>query len=338
MFDNIKIAVIGAGAIGGITAAYLSKAGADVELVCKHPETADTANNQGLTIKGVRGEQHIIVKSVTEIEQLSGQKDFILIAVKAYDMPDAARRSLPFLKPDSLVVSMQNGICTDALAAVVGDDRTVGCVVGWGASMLDKGVLEQTSEGEFVIGKIAPGGELQLAKLKSILETVVPTRISPEIASELYSKMIVNSCISSMGVCSGLMLGQMLKLKKARGIFMAVIREAVDVADALGLKLPPFAGKLDYYKMARGKGAFAMLKNHLIIRIVGIKYRRLKSSSLQSLRRGKPTEIDYFNGYIARKGAEAGVKAPFNDTIVRLVKEIEAGKRQPDQANFAEFK
>ncbi len=335
--NNAKIAVIGAGAIGGITASYMAKAGVDVELVCKHTEIANTANGQGLTVKGVRGEQQVKVKAITEIEELSGPKDFILIAVKAYDMPEATRKVLPFLKPEALVVSLQNGICTDAMADVAGAERTVGCVVGFGASMLKNGVLEQTSEGEFVIGKIIPGGDAQMQTLKTILETVMPTRISNDITNELYSKMIVNSCISSMGVFSGMVLGDMLKLKKARDIFIAIIREGVAVADALGLKLPPFAGKLDYYKIAYGKGAFATFKNHLIIRIVGIKYRRLKSSSLQSLRRGKPTEIDYFNGYISRKGAKAGVKTPVNDTVVRLVKEIEAGKRQPDPANFAEF-
>jgi len=336
MLEAASIAVIGAGAIGGITAAYLAKAGIDVVLVCKHKDTADKINGEGLLIKGVHGEQRIRIKSVPSVEALSGLKDVLLIAVKAYDMPDAAIRALPFLKPDSLVVSLQNGICTDALSAIAGRERTVGCVVGFGATMWNPAELEMTSDGEFVIGAVSENTQGRMEALRNLLQPVVPVRISRDIQSELYSKMIINSCITSMGVLSGLTLGEMLKRKKARSIFLAIIHEAVEVADALGLKLPPYGGKLDYYKLSSGKSAFASLKKHLIIRIVGLKYRRLKSSSLQSLKRGKPTEIDYFNGYIADKGAALYVPTPVNKAVTAFVKEIERGERKITPANFEE--
>jgi 2-dehydropantoate 2-reductase len=337
MDKDLKIAVIGAGAIGGITAAYMAKAGLDVELACKHSETADAANGEGLLIRGVRGERRMRVKTVKDIEELCGKKDIVMIAVKAYDMPDAARRALPCIKPDTLVVSMQNGICTDALAEIVGKERTAGCVIGWGATMLDRTTLDMTSEGEFVIGGIHPGMNEKLEGLKRILETAMPTRVSPDIVSELYSKMVVNSCITSLGVISGLRLGDMLKRRKARELFLGIVSEAVAVAQAMNMEIPPYGGKLDYYALARNKNWLDRAKGHIIIRIVGFKYRRLKSSSLQSLQRGKPTEIDYFNGYIAKKGAEHGVKTPVNDAVVKMVKEIEAGKRKSDPKNFLEL-
>lgn len=337
MDRRLKIAVIGAGAIGGITAAYMAKVGLDVELVCKHAETADAANNEGLLIRGVRGEQRMRVKAVREIEELSGEFDIVMIAVKAYDLQDAARRALPRLKPDSLVVSMQNGICTDALSEIVGAERTVGCVIGWGATMLDRSTLELTSEGEFVIGGIREDMGGRLEALKQAYETFMPTRVSGDIISELYSKMVVNACITALGALCGLTLGKMLRMKKARELFLAIISEAVAVADAMGMKVPPYGGKLDYYSLTRGKGRLASFRRHLVISIVGFKYRRLKSSSLQSLERGKPTEIDFFNGYIAGKGAKHGVKTPVNDAVVKMVKEIEAGKRKPEPENFGEI-
>jgi 2-dehydropantoate 2-reductase len=337
MDEQIKIAVIGAGAIGGISAAYMAKAGLDVELACKHGETADAANGEGLLVSGVRGERRTRVKAVKEIEELHGMKDIVMIAVKAYDLPDAARSALPFLKPFSLVVSMQNGICTDALAEIVGRERAVGCVIGWGATMLDRTTLELTSEGEFVIGGLETGVTARLGQLKQVYESFMPARISGNIVSELYSKMAVNACITSLGAICGLTLGKMLKKKTARDLFLAIISEAVAVADGMGMKIPPYAGKLDYYSLSGGKGLFALLKKHIIISVVGFKYRRLKSSSLQSLERGKPTEIDYFNGYIAKKGAALGISTPVNDAVVKMVKEIEAGKRKPDPANFSEI-
>ncbi len=326
------IAVIGGGAIGGITAAYLSQAGYDVELVVKHQDKADQVINKGLHITGVRGEHDIKLKAVAEVEQLSGKKDIVMIVTKAYDMPDAARRVLPFLKEDAVVVSMQNGICVEALGEIVGAERSVGCVIGWGSTMLPDGTLHMTSEGDFVIGGQLPKNDVTW--LKEVLDHMMETRISDNIIADLYSKMIVNSCITSLGVLSGLYLGQIMKFKRAREIFISIISEAVAVANAMKLHVEPYGGKLDYYSLIKGEGAMSDFRRHTMIRIIGFKYRRLKSSSLQSLQRGKPTEVDYYNGYIAKKGAELGVKTPVNARIVKMIKEIEAGNRTIDPNNF----
>jgi 2-dehydropantoate 2-reductase len=331
MSSDLKVAVIGAGAIGGITAAYIAEAGYDVQVVCKHADKAKQFTEEGIHITGVRGERHVRVKAVAEVEQLTGPIDILMIATKAYDMPDAARRTLPCLKENSLVVSLQNGICVEALADVVGRNRAVGCVVGWGSTMLPDGTLNMTSEGDFVIGGLQP---MNLTALQQVMNSVVPTRISGSIVAELYSKMIVNACITSLGVLSGLYLGQIMKHRAARDIFISIIREAVATADVMKLTIKPFGGKLDYYALIRGNGALDNLRRHLTIRVIGFKYRRLKSSSLQSISRGKTTEVDYFNGYIAKKGAEHGVPTPVNTRIVQMIKEIEAGKRRIDPANF----
>ena len=111
-----RIAVIGAGAIGGITAAFMAQAGLDVTLVCKHEDIAAVAWNPGLHITGFKGEHTIPLKAVTTIQELSGTFTLCLIATKAYDMPEAARQMLPLLASDGLAVCMQNGICTDRLS------------------------------------------------------------------------------------------------------------------------------------------------------------------------------------------------------------------------------
>lgn len=334
MKKDLSIAVIGAGAIGGITAAYLSQAGYNVELVCKYPEKAEEARTKGLHIVGVRGEHFVKMDAVAEVKQLSGKKDVVFIVTKAYDMPDAARDALPFLKDDSFVVSMQNGICVEAMADIVGKQRTVGCVIGWGSTMLPDGSLNMTSEGDFVIGGLDP--DKDVSPVKDILDSMLPTRISDNIISELYSKMVINSCITSTGVLSGLYLGDILKKHAARNIFISIIREAIAVADAMKLNVEPYGGKIDYYSLIKGDSLPARFKRHVIIRIIGFKYRRLKSSSLQSLGRGKPTEVDYFNGYVAKKGDEYGVPTPVNDRIVEMIKEIESGKRSISPINFSD--
>ena len=335
---STKICVIGAGAIGGVTAAYMAKAGHDVTLVTKHPEIAAMANGEGLNISGVRGSERIRVPGVATIDELGSGYQLCLIATKAYDMPACARQALPHLTDDALVVSMQNGICTDALSEVVGASRTVGCVIGFGATMKGYGELEMTSTGEFVIGLPDKSRPALLEELRKALSAVVPAQISDDIYAELYSKLIVNACITALGAVCGLYLGEMMERKDARRIFLGVIAEAVRVAEAMGLTIPPYGGKLNYHKLMQGSGALDRLRRHLTIRVVGLKYSKLKSSSLQSLERGRPTEIQYFNGYIVRKGAEVGVVCPINDRLTRMVEEIEEGKRQITTENLSDIR
>ncbi len=324
--EQLRIVVVGAGAIGGITAALMKEGGSDVTLVCKHQEIADIASGRGLHIVGVCGEHTVHMHAVADIAELNGEYDVAMIATKAYDMPASARALKPFLKEDALVLSLQNGICTDALAAVVGEEHTVGCVIGWGATMLAPGELEMTSTGEFIIGRIS-GGQQALEPIRQAMQAVVPTVISQDIYAELFSKLIVNSCITSLGAICGLYLGEMLMKRQARSIFLGIIREAMDVAHAQGVQVPPFGGKLDYEKLIKGASPLDDLRRHIMILIVGLKYRRLKSSSLQSLERGRPTEIDYFNGFIADKGEALGVPCPINRRLTVMIKEIEGDRR-----------
>ncbi len=333
MSEKTKIAVIGAGAIGGIAAGFIAKAGYDVELVCKHQSIVDKANS-GLEIVGVRGKHKVKIKAVKEIDELSGEMDYILVATKTYDMPAACKQALKFSNKNTLFLSMQNGISIDAMADVVGEDRTVGCVVGFGATLLEPGILDMTSSGELLIGMKKKNKKLE--ELKEILDYVVETRITEEIFAELYSKLIVNSCISALGAVSGLYLGEMLKIKKARDLFIKIMEEAMAVAEAMHITVPPYGGKLDYYKLVK-TDRLSRIKTHLMIYLVGLKYRKLKSSSLQSIERGRQTEIDYFNGYIAKKAKELNITTPVNDAVIDMIKKIEQGKLKIQRRNFDEL-
>ena len=329
-----SILIIGAGAIGGVIAARLAQKNIEVDLLVKYPELKRIAKKEGLKVSGYLGNFTKKVNAFLPSDLLSETFDIIMIATKANDMHDAAMHILPFLKEDSLVISLQNGICEDDLAKIVGKNRTVGCVVGWGATMHNPGVYEMTSGGEFIIGSI--NGMLskeRLIALKEILDHLVPSRISDSIYSELYSKLIINSCISTLGAISGAKLGKMLNKKYLRDIFIEIIREAMRVAEAMQWKVAPYSGKIDYYRFMKDQSADRFWM-HFIIRFIGIKYRKLKSSSLQSIERGKKTEIDWFNGYIVKKAEEYGVDVPLNRMLVRLVKEIEEGRRKPGFENF----
>ena len=332
--NELSILVIGAGAIGGITAAVLKRSGYDVEILVKYPDYATMIENVGLNITGARGNFVQKMKAWSAVSPEIGKKDLILHATKATDMTAVAREVLPLLKDDGLMVSMQNGICEDELGKITGPEKIVGCVVAWGGTMSGTGNLFMSSTGEFIIGY--PDGRLdeRLGNISRILASIVPVKISTNIMGHLYAKLIINSCITIPGAISGLHVGEMLKKKKIRKIFIEIMQEAMAVAVKSGIKVEKFGDRLDFYSVVKNEGPIGDLKRHLLMRLIGFKYRKLRSSSLQSLERGKPTEVDFFNGYIAAKAKLHGVEVPVNDAIVRLIHEIEEGKRKISLTNF----
>lgn len=336
-FDK-NILVVGAGAIGGITAAFLAKKGYSVELVCKYDEYASRVNSVGVSVSGIGGTFTQRVSSVASIEEVKGKWDIILLAVKATELEDAAHRIKPLVHDDSLIVSMQNGICEYELQRILGTERVVGCIVGWGATMNKPAEPILTSKGDFVIGYPEREPDARLTELAMILGSVLPVRISAGMIGQLYSKLIINSCITSLGAITGLLLGDMLNRRKARILFIEIIKEAMELAYIMKIDVAPYGGKLDYYRFIGYRGVMGNIRRHMLILLIGMKYRRLKSSSLQSLERGKLTEIDYLNGFIARNGKQYGVPVPVNTAIVDIIHEIERGERRITAGNLDDGK
>jgi 2-dehydropantoate 2-reductase len=331
---DLSIVVVGAGAVGGITAALLKKAGYDVEIVCKYDDYARTISGTGLKARGPWGSFSVTMPAWSISSEISGKKDLVLLAVKANDMIGAINEALPVLKDDGFVVSLQNGLCIDDLAAVAGKAKVIGCIVGWGATMEKQGELFMSSEGDFIIGYSGRKQDQYLQSLAEVLSSVVPVRVTDNIIGHLYSKLIINSCITSLGAVCGMYLGKMLSISKARKIFIEIIREAVVVAGKMGIRIEVFGGRLDFNKFIEDSGMIAGFKRHLMLLLIGFKYRKLKSSSLQSLERGKLTEIDFLNGYIVKNGTRLGVPVPVNSAIVDMIHEIEQGTRKLTPENF----
>lgn len=334
--SNLSFLVVGAGAIGGITAALLKRNGYDVEIICRQSDYANRISTEGINVSGYCGSFNVKINAYSSFSEIRGKKDIILHATKATEIIESSRQAINVLNESGFVVSMQNGLCEDTIASVFGRDRTIGCVTGWGATMLSHGNFEMTSGGDFILGYPWRNPDKFLDELADMLSCVVPVRVTDNILGHLYSKLIINSCISSLGALCGLYLGTMLKSRKVRNIFIEIIREAVAVGDAMKIRIEVFGGKLDFRKFLAGNGFIHDLRRHLTIRVIGFKYRRLKSSSLQSIIRGGRSEVDFFNGYIAAKGKDLGVPVPVNTAIVEMIHQIEEKKREIGPANFNE--
>lgn len=332
--NDLTFLVLGAGAVGGITAALLKQKGFNVEIVCKHDDYASLISDHGIEIKGASGNFCVKIPAFASISGVKEKKDIILHATKATDMIEAARAAVPLLKETGFFVSMQNGICEDDLASVVGREKIIGCVTGWGATMESQGVLDMTSTGNFILGYPEKEPDEFLFTLAEAFSSIVPAKTTANIIGHKYSKLIINSCITSLGALCGLYLGKMLSIAKIRKISIEIMREAVLLADKMNIRIEIFGGKLDFKKFIRGENRYSELRRHFMIRIIGFKYRKLKSSSLQSLERGKLTEIDFLNGYIVKNSLKYGVSSPVNSAIVDMIHQIEAGKRKITVDNF----
>ena len=338
MNQELKIAVVGAGAIGGICAAFISRAGFDVQVVTRREEQARAIREKGIRVTGVRGQFHTLMDATHEVSALKPDRNLVLLGIKATALDSVARQLSRVLAPDAMVVSLQNGLCEQALADILGQERVIGCVTGWGATLHSDINLEMTSTGDFILGSLTGGADSRLEQVREVLGHVLETRISENITGDLYAKLIINSCISSVGALCGLYLGAMLARKDVRCLFFAIMAEAMAVARAMEIRVAVYAGKLDYEKFLASAGFFSDLKRHIFLRLMGFKYRRLKSSTLQSLERGQKTEIEFLTGFITENAKKYRVAVPVNDQILDMVREIEAGKRRICPENLNEIR
>ena len=335
----MKTLLIGAGAIGGTVGTLIKNAGFDIRIMCMNDEIKELIEKNGFTLHGAKGEFHEEFTCYSSYDQLGDEKfDYVIIATKIFVMPKVAALVLPYIREDSLVVGMQNGICTAELAEVVGDDRAVGCMLGFGATRISDCEVNMTSKGEMVIGLHNGAVPPKLNELASMLSKVLPTSISTDIKREQYSKLIINSCINSCAAITGKTLGVIIDDRRARNLFLAVAREAMRVAEAMNFDVPPYAKVLNYKLLMKADNAAFNAMARYLVWIVSKVYGNVRPSTLQSLDHGEKTEIDIFNGYFVRKGAEYGIDVPVNAKLVEMIHEIEDGKRKMTPDNLDEFK
>ncbi len=206
--------------------------------------------------------------------------------------------------------------------------------------MHEPGVYEMTSEGQITVGEL--NGELteRVHRLRGLLDTVSPTSISTNIRGVLWSKLAINCATAPLGAIGAQPLGALLQRGYVRCLALAAISEALDVAEAGGIRLEPVGGTLDlrhlYLSPGRREGIYCLgaLVRHAKLRAVGLKFRRLKSSMLHSLQRGRQPEIDFLNGYIVARGKELGIATPVNAALTEIVREIAAGAREITPQNL----
>lgn len=332
---NERILIQGIGGIGGVVAGRMVEAGFNPVLVTNNQDITDAIMKEGIRITSPEGSAVIKARAYTYLEDMPGGAPFDVayLIMKAESVVEAARVAEPLLKPDGFVVTCQNGIVEDAVATVIEPARIVSAIVGWGGTMHAPGVYERTSTGSTHIGELDGQMTRRLQMVEEHLSTAAPVEVTDNIRGKQWAKLAINCTITTFGALTGELLGTMLKDKHIRLAFMQAYAEVIDTALALDIKLEAIAANPMTLYVRRDAGPMTRAVKHLIVRYVGRKYGRLKSSSLQSLLRGRKTEIDYLNGYVVDKAASVGVPVPVNERLVALTKQIESGERQIQSEN-----
>lgn len=332
----MRIGIVGAGAIGSIVGGLLTKAGHDLTLVDQWPEHVEAMKRQGLRLGGACGEHTIAVRAlhIHEAQSIEAPFEAVFVAVKSYDTEWATALGLRYLRePDGVVVSFQNGINEERMAALAGRHRTLGCVITIGAGMYEPGYALRTDAGRlgFTIGELDGRDTPRARALVEVMQAVAPARLTTNLWGERWSKLALNCMLNPLAGLTGLGTAEVRLDPGTRRLAVVLAAEAVQVGRAAGHEVEPIfrIAPQRFVEAAAGRGLAEVERD------VGADARTRgegRPSLLQDVLKGRRTEIDYLNGYVAAEGRRRGVATPLNDAVVAAFHRHGVGLK-PDPRN-----
>jgi 2-dehydropantoate 2-reductase len=300
---SLKVAVMGAGAVGGYYGAMLARAGHEVVLIAR-PQHVERIARDGLRLQTTRFDEQVRLAASSEPSAVQGA-DLVLFCVKSGDTEVAGALIKPHLAPDALVLCLQNGVDNaDRLRAVLPQHAVAAAVVYVAVEMAGPGHVKHHGRGELVIEPAGSTSVSSEAVAQALIAAGVPTDISSNVRGALWAKLILNCAYNAVSAITQLPYGKTVAGDGIRDVMRDVVAECLAVAQAQGVQV---AGDVQ----AAVAGLAASMPSQL-------------SSTAQDLARGKRSEIDYLNGLIVKRGEALGVATPANRVLWALVKLLEA--------------
>ena len=304
-----KVIVMGAGAVGCFFGGMLARAGHDVTMIAR-PDHVEAIKRDGLYMDCLSFKEYVSVKATEQLNVID-QADLILFCVKSPDSGKTIELIKPYLKPDAIILSLQNGVDNCHRIRQLIDNPVYPAVVYVATAMAGPGHLKHHGRGELAIGGWEPERALdseiqtQLKSVSHLFEAAgVPCKVSADVRQDLWYKFLVNCCYNGISAIGQIQYGDMVAVESVRDLIDELGREVVAIARHEGIAMSDKDAKY-------------------VIDQIPKTMPTQKSSTGQDIARRKPTEIDYLNGLIVRKGKQYGIPAPANQAIYALVKMIE---------------
>ena len=348
----MKMAVLGAGAMGGIVAIGLHRGGHDVTIIDPWKPHVDAIRTTGFHMTGYYAREPIEWRGVIpaihvdELDQLEEKLDVVFISVKGYNTRRYAEQIRPYLKDDGMVVSVQNGINEPTIAEVVGPERTIGCETLMGGQTWEPGHIYRTQGGapgvmDYMIGEYNGGITPRVQELARILNGSVGTcGVSDNVMDEVWTKFVVN--------CGGNLLAAVtswdsreLGLNNTARLRWALQSETITVGENMGVSFGNFAGSVGVILTAEDiKQASQGQRPDLEERVLEQARNMMvvtRPSTLHDALRGTPMEVEELNGYVVRQGDNLEIPVPHNKALVRVARLVNEHRIRPYPSNLALF-
>lgn len=339
-----RIAYLGVGAVGGYVAGHLTRAGYDVTLIDPWPEHVEAMRRNGLQVSGLTpSERHTVPVKALHLTDLQGvvkEKpfDMAFISVKSYDTEWATLMVRQYLAPDGFVVSLQNCINEERIAQHVGWGRTVGCIASLIAvELYEPGRIKRTvpmggdKHTVFRVGE--PHGRVtrRVEEVAEMLRAVDSSKVTTNLWGERWSKLVINSMRNGLSAATGLFGNQRDTMEGPRWVSIRLGSEAVRVGQALGFQLERMLGMEPEVLARAGERYPDALTEITNVLMEGAKKRSddQRPSMAQDIAKGRRTETDFINGFIAVRGQEIGAPAPTHAKMHEAVKRVERGEVKP---------
>lgn len=308
----MKIAVVGAGAMGNLFSYFFQRAGYVPCLLEKHGERVDALRREGLTVETPSGNYHVSLPTVTTDAKRIGQVDLIVIAVKAYDTERAMKGALPLLGDKTVVLTLQNGLYNiERIARITGKNRVLGGTTAHGATQLSHTHIRHAGRGETIIGVLQGERVLQVNEVSTLLnQSGIETGVTNDVNGTIWGKLLVNAAINPLTALTRITNGEIIECSELVDVQRRVVDEVCTVAK-------------------KKKVAFHFSDPAAKVKEVCEATASNQSSMLQDILNGKRTEIDYINGAVVAEGTACGVSTPYNQVLTRLVKALEIQQGGP---------
>jgi 2-dehydropantoate 2-reductase len=303
----MRVAVMGAGAVGGYFGARVAASGVDVTFIARG-EHLEAMRRNGFRVRSIQGDLDVRSGFASSADRIA-PVDLVLFAVKSQDTEEAARSLAPFMDRNTAVLSLQNGVDNaDKIARLWGGDRTLAGVASVVARISAPGVIEHSGGGRIALGRLHGGGEDHARIAQSILARAnIPCELSPDIREVLWKKLAWNAPFCALSCLLRMTVGDILGSPSLEAMVIACIDEVREAARCRGIALPA--------STAQEALSFSTTLRHV------------KPSMLQDLEAGKPLEHEALNGIVVKILQQSGKRAPVNEILYGALKHIDQDLR-----------